>query len=75
MINTNEFIGMNVVDKTGKDIGEIKSLDFDSYNGEIKNIYIEHGMPLSKKTEMIRFSDIEIIGDNVLLNVELKMGD
>ncbi len=67
-----ELLGKKVVDKNAMEIGKVSDIDLIPKKGVIKSLTISTGdMWLRNKNFVIIPSDINEIGDYVLLNLEI----
>lgn len=73
LINVDDFLGMDVIDVDGENVGKIDSMNFDEDIGQINEIIIKPNGILSREKETLKYSDIDKIKDVVLLNRQLKM--
>lgn len=65
---------MNVVDTNAKVVGKIEDLDFDQDIGKIQSLIISHkNNIISNKEITVSYSDIENLGDYVLLNIAIDL--
>ncbi|MDR2830981.1 MAG: PRC-barrel domain-containing protein [Methanobrevibacter sp.] len=68
------LLGMNVVDTNAKVVGKIEDLDFDQDIGKIQSLIISHkNNIISNKEITVSYSDIENLGDYVLLNIAIDL--
>lgn len=73
-MDMNDFLGMDVIDNQGKNIGKIDSVEFDKFLGQINKIIIKLNKGFfSREKDSLDYSTIENIKDVVLLNVQIDM--
>lgn len=66
-----EFLGTRVVDKKAMEIGKVSDVIIEPKNAEIMGIQISTGEFGIRKTDLyITPSEIEDVGDYILLNIE-----
>lgn len=66
-----EFLGTRVVDKKAMEIGKVSDVIIEPKNAEILGIQISTGEFGLRKTDLyITPSEIEDVGDYILLNIE-----
>ena len=64
--------GMSVIDKEAKDIGKVEDVEFNSETGKIDDVIISLNSGIfSKDKIIIKYSDIEAIGDYLVLSIDL----
>lgn len=63
-----DIIGKTVISlDTGKTLGQVKDLYFDASVKNLVALYLGHEGLLSRKTRVIRFSQIAVLGEDVIL--------
>jgi sporulation protein YlmC with PRC-barrel domain len=73
-MEADDFIGMDVVDATGQNIGKIEDVDINDNNGIANDIIVKLDKGIfSRDTEKIKFDKIDNVKDVVLLNIKIKM--
>lgn len=64
--------GMSVIDKEAKDIGKVDDVEFNSETGKIEDVIISLKSGLFSKDQIIiKYSDIDAIGDYLVLSIDL----
>ena len=70
-MKVSEFLGTKVLDKNGIEIGRVSDMLVNPTEGLINFITISTGeFGIRKKDLEIRSSDISVLGDYLLLNIE-----
>ena len=65
-----DFLGKNVLTKTGMDVGKISDMMIDPKGCLIHNIVVTTGGTLNKKHLMISDDDIEAMGDYLIIKLD-----
>ena len=69
-MKVSEFLGTRVLDKNGFEIGKVSDMLIDPTEGLINFITISTGeFGIRKKDLEIRTSEIDVLGDYLLLNI------
>lgn len=64
--------GMSVIDKEAKDIGKVDDVEFNSETGKIEDVIISLKSGIFSKDQIIiKYSDIDAIGDYLVLSIDL----
>lgn len=64
--------GMSVIDKEAKDIGKVEDVEFNSETGKIEDVIISLKSGIFSKDQIIiKYSDIDAIGDYLVLSIDL----
>jgi sporulation protein YlmC with PRC-barrel domain len=71
-MKASEFIGKTVIDKKGQETGKIADIILKPSDCLIDKILVSDGAVLNKKYFMITETEIEAIGDYVILKIELN---
>jgi sporulation protein YlmC with PRC-barrel domain len=71
-MKASEFIGKTVIDKKGQEIGKIADIILKPSDCLIDKILVSDGAVLNKKYFLITETEIEAIGDYVILKIELN---
>lgn len=67
-----EFLGKKVIDKNAVEIGKVTDLDVMPKEGVINSITVSTGEMWRNKSFEFKPSDINQIGDYLLLNIEMS---
>lgn len=70
-ISVQKLIGMKVLDSQANDFGQIDDVFINVKEGKIEDVVIKTG--IRRRRYKLRASEIEKIGDQVILNVEREM--
>ena len=70
-----DLLGMKVLDTDAKEVGKVVDADFDNESGQIQKLTISLKKNIISSDEVVvRYDNIKIIGDYVLLDVNIIKG-